>query len=170
MARGGQGGGKLMRAALRYLRRANRRSRPGRMTPRGREHVFLGDARHGSPTGSGYHYRPGGQDFPGRRLQPGSVNRNTRTGVYTARPEYFDPTINPPQGAWKPKGGNGGVSTFFPDHWTPAQVDSAISGAFRGSTPVPGVANMWQGTYNGIKIQGYLDPQTGALRHGWPVP
>jgi hypothetical protein len=168
MARG-KAGGKLMRAALAYLRRAKKRDRPGRLSPHGLDHVFRGDVRPTKPTGSGYHYRPGGSDMPGRRLKPGSIRRNSRTGVYSARPEYFDPALDPPQGRWKPKGGNGGVSTFFPDHWTPAQVDAAVSGAFRSPTMVPGSTTMWQGEYYGIKIQGYLDPATGALKHGWPL-
>jgi len=158
-----RGGGKLLRAALQFLRKANRRNRAGRMTPHYRRHVFGGHERPGLPTGSGYHYRPGGQDFPGRRIVPGSVVRDTRTGAYRARPEYFDATT----GAWKPKGGNAGVSSFFPDHWTPAQVDAAIPGAFNHATRVPGT-NMWRGQYGGLTIEGYYNP-TGGFTHGWPV-
>ncbi|MEV4535837.1 EndoU domain-containing protein [Asanoa sp. NPDC049518] len=161
--------GKLMRAALRYLRRAKKRSRPGRMGPHGLDHVFRGDLRPKKSTGSGYHYRPGGRDMPGRRIRPGSVTRDARTGIYTARPEFFDPALDPPQGRWKPKGGHDGVSSFFPNHWTPAQVDAAIAGAFRNHTHVAGTTNMWEGSYSGIVIQGYFDPGTGALKHGWPV-
>ena len=50
--------------------------------------------------------------------------------------------MNPPAGAWKPKAGNGGVSTSFPDDRTPAQVDNAVSGAFKNSTRVSG--NKWR--------------------------
>ncbi|MDG4820620.1 EndoU domain-containing protein [Asanoa sp. WMMD1127] len=158
-----------MRAALQYLRRAKKRTRPGRLPPRGLDHVFGGDVRPTKPKGSGYHYRPGGVDFPGRRLQPGSLSRNPRTGVYTAKPEFFDAQLDPPHGRWKPKAGNQGFSTFFPDHWTPAQVDAAIAGAFRNHTLVPGSTKVWRGTYGGVKIEGYLDPATGALKHGWPL-
>ncbi|WP_245923413.1 EndoU domain-containing protein [Paractinoplanes atraurantiacus] len=103
-----------------------------------------GHVRPGQSKGSGYHYRPGGEDFPDRRLVPGS-EVTYPNGVYEAEPEFFDPTMNPPAGAWKPKAGNGGVSTFFPNDWTPAQVDNAVAGAFKNSTPLPG--NMWAGTY-----------------------
>ncbi|SCL62568.1 EndoU domain-containing protein [Micromonospora chersina] len=168
MAKGsGKAGGRLMRAALQYLRRANKRNRPGRMTAHSRDHVFLGHERPGMATGSGYHYRPGGQDFPGRRLKPGTIQRDPRTRAYTAQPEYFDPTVNPPAGTWKPKGGNQGVSSFFPDHWTPAEVDAAISGAFRNAQRLPN--GTWRGTYRNLTIEGYYHPQTGALKHGWPV-
>ena len=163
MAGGGKGSGKLIRVALEFLKKARKRNRPGRMTPDRREHVFLGHTRPGNPAGgTGYHYRPGGQDFPGRRLRPGTITRDTRTGAYTAQPEFYDSTL----GAWKPKAGNGGVSSFFPDHWTPAQVDAAIPGAFRGATPVPGT-NMWRGTYGGITIEGFYDG-AGGFTHGWP--
>lgn len=168
MAKGkSKAGGKLMRAALQFLKKANRRNRPGRMTPHFREHVFGGHVRPGLPKGSGYHYRPGGQDFPGRRLRPGTRVTDTRTGAYRAEPEFFDSTLNPPHGAWKPKAGNGGVSSFFPDHWTPAQVDAAIPAAFRNATPVPGT-NMWRGTYRNLTIEGFYNG-SGGFTHGWPV-
>lgn len=163
---GGKAGGRLMRAALRYLKRANKRNRSGRMTPWAREHVFRGHERPGLSTGSGYHYRPGGRDFPGRRIKPGTITRDPRTGAYTAKPEYFDPTINPPTGAWKPKGGNNGTSSFFPDHWTPAEVDAAIPGAFRNAVRQPD--GTWIGSYRGVTIQGYYDGPNG-FKHGWPV-
>ncbi len=155
-----------MRAALSYLKRANKRNRPGRMNAHFRDHVFGGHVRPGQPKGSGYHYRPGGKDFPDRRIKPGTVNRDPRTGAYEAEPEFFDPTRNPPHGEWKPKAGNGGVSSFYPDHWTPAQVDAAVPGAFRNAVPAGG--NMWRGTYRGLTIEGFYDG-AGGFTHGWPV-
>jgi hypothetical protein len=170
MARGvGKAGAGLFEAAIKFLKRAERRARPGRMTPHFREHVFKGHVKPGMPKGSGYHYRPGGRDWPGRRLKPGSKVIDPRTGAYRAKPEFFDPTMNPPHGAWKPKNGpNGGESSFFPDHWTPAQVDAAIPGAFRNSSPVPGFPNKWRGVYNGVTIEGFYDPPAGYT-HGWPI-
>ncbi|MET8906542.1 EndoU domain-containing protein [Micromonospora sp. NPDC004551] len=167
MAKGsGKASGRLMRAALKYLKRANRRNRPGRMNAHFRDHVFGGHVKPGQPKGSGYHYRPGGQDFPGRRLKPGTVNRDPRTGAYEAEPEFFDPTRNPPHGEWKPKAGNNGVSSFYPDHWTPAEVDAAVPGAFNNAVPAGG--NMWRGTYRGLTIEGFYDG-AGGFTHGWPV-
>lgn len=162
----GKGSGRLMRAALAFLKKADKRGRPGRMSPHFRQHVFGGHVKPGHPSGSGYHYRPGGEDFPGRRLKPGSKTTDPKTGAYTANPEFFDPTINPPHGGWKPKGGNGGTSSFYPDHWTPAQVDAAPAGAFRNSVPVGG--NKWRGTYGGVVIEGFYDG-AGGYTHGWPV-
>ncbi|MEW2328595.1 EndoU domain-containing protein [Micromonospora chersina] len=167
MAKGsGKASGRLMRAALKYLKRANRRNRPGRMNAHFRDHVFGGHVKPGQPKGSGYHYRPGGEDFPGRRLKPGTVNRDPRTGAYEAEPEFFDPTRNPPHGEWKPKAGNNGVSSFYPDHWTPAEVDAAVPGAFNNAVPAGG--NMWRGTYRGLTIEGFYDG-AGGFTHGWPV-
>ncbi|MGC4893710.1 EndoU domain-containing protein [Micromonospora sp. DT31] len=164
---GGKAGGRLMRAALRFLKRTKTRNRPDRMNPHFTEHVFRGHPKPGAPKGSGYHYRPGGQDFPGRRLQPGTVVKDPRTGAYTGKPEFFDPTMNPPHGAWKPKKGNGGESSFFPDDWTPAQVDNAITGAFQNAKPVPGTS-MWRGTHKGLVIEGFYNG-SGGFTHGWPV-
>ncbi|MFF0658087.1 MULTISPECIES: EndoU domain-containing protein [Micromonospora] len=163
---GGKAGGRLMRAALRFLKRTKTRNRPDRMNPHFTEHVMGGHVKPGMPKGSGYHYRPGGQDFPDRRIKPGTTQRDTRTGVYTAEPEFFDPTLDPPNGRWKAKAGNGGVSTFFPDHWTPAQVDNAIPAAFQNA--VPAGPNKWRGTYKGVTIEGFYN-SSGGFTHGWPV-
>ena len=91
-------------------------------------------------------------------------NIDTRTGAYTAKPEYWNPNGNPP--GWTPKGGNGGVSSFFPDHWTAAECDAAIGGAFNNATSIGG--NKWRGVYRGVVIEGYYG-QGGSLGHGWPV-
>jgi hypothetical protein len=157
-------GGKLMRAALEYLRKANRRKRPGRMGAWSREHVFKGHIKPGAPKGSGWHYRPGGRDWPNRRIDPATV-RSHPTGAYSARAQYFDSTA-PPNGAWRDKKGNGGRSSFFPDHWTPSEVDNAITTAFHRSTPVPGTSDMWRGRYRDMTIEGYY--HNGDVGHAWP--
>jgi hypothetical protein len=154
----------LLSEALKFLKKANRRNRAGRMGKWGREHVFAGHVKPGAPAGSGYHYRPGGRDWPGRRLVPGTKQIDPATGAYKAKPQFYDPHKVPP--GWKGKAGNGGYSSFFPDHWTPAQVDAAIGEAFKGSVPVPGT-NRWRGRYRGLVIEGFYD-QSGGLLHGWP--
>jgi hypothetical protein len=163
MSAKGKAAGGLMASALKFIRRANKRNRPGRMRPWARDHVIGGGHVNNSGLGSGYHYRPGGQDFPGRRIKPNSKTIDKRTGAYTAEPEYWNPNGNPP--GWVGKSGNQGVSSFFPDHWTAAEVDAAIGGAFRNS--VPHGPNMWRGTYKGLLIEGYYNQ--GGLGHGWPV-
>ncbi|GEM_PF-6784300 len=152
--------GKLLRAALRYLRkqetRVVRRARTGHMTPDRLRHTMEGENRRG------YHYRPGGEDFPHRRTGP-VLARDPHTGVYRAEVEFEVP---PGSGNWAPKAGNGGVSTFFPDHWTPQQVDRSVRDAFQNGTRHPD--GSWTGTAGGIQIRGYYDQVTGALRHGFP--
>ncbi|GIF73263.1 hypothetical protein Asi02nite_27810 [Asanoa siamensis] len=115
--------------------------------------------------GAGYHYRPGGRDWPNRRIDPATVTRNRATGTYRAKVQYFDPKV-PPNGAWRGKSGFGGFSSFFPDHWTPSEVDKAISTAFQRSSPIPG-SNRWRGDYRGITIEGFY--HNGDVGHGWPV-
>lgn len=162
-----RGSGALISAAFKFLKKAKRRNRPGRLDHARRDHLFRGGIKQ-TPAGSrgvGYHYRPGGQDFPDRRIVPGSINRPDPNGPYEARPEFLDRSTNPPR--WVPKAGNGGVSTFFPDHWTPAQVDAAIPTAFKNARRIPNT-NMWEGEYKGVKIQGWYD-NNGNLGNGWPV-
>jgi hypothetical protein len=153
--------GKLLRAALRYLRkqdtRAAKRARPDQMTPERLRHMMEGENRRG------YHYRPGGEDFPDRRIT-NVVNRDPATGVYEAQVEFY----NDPPGAWQPKVGQG-RSTFFPDHWTPAQCDQAVTDAFNGATK--NADGSWVGQSNTtppVPIMGYYDTATGAVRHGFP--
>ncbi|MDR7276115.1 hypothetical protein J2S41_002893 [Catenuloplanes atrovinosus] len=132
----------------------------------------------------GYHYRPGGRDFPDRRIDPASIIRPTPNGPYKAKPQILDRSVNPP--VWRSKSGFGGYSTFFPDHWTPAQVDAAVPDAFARSSavppPYPGGPDpgLWRGSHRGVTIEGwYQRDQNGniltdaagnrLLGNGWPV-
>ncbi|MGA3526662.1 EndoU domain-containing protein [Melissospora conviva] len=150
--------GKLIRAALRYLRRQDgreaKRRAPDRMTPERLRHMMEGENR------KGYHYRPGGEDFADRRITQ-VVRRDPTTGVYEAKVEFY----KDPSGQWVPKVGQG-RSTFFPDHWTPQQVDNAVTDAFRTATKFPD--GHWESTVNGVRVMGYYDQTTGALKHGFP--
>lgn len=129
-------------------------------------HALKGDMRPNRPGGTGYHYRPDGKDFPGRRIVPGSEQPVGSNGVYQAKPEY-----QLPDGDWQPKAGNNGVSTFFPKDWTPKQVDTAVSSAYRNSKPDPANPNAaWIGTHNGVRIMGYYDRTNGrGYTHGFPA-
>ncbi|RKN48675.1 hypothetical protein D7223_09390 [Micromonospora endolithica] len=154
--------GKLVRAALRYLRkqdgRAAKRARAERMTPERLRHTFQGETH----TRKGYHYRPGGQDFENRRI--GQVlRRDNTTGVYEAKVEFY----KDPPGQWMPKVGQG-RSTFFPDDWTPGQVDAAVTSAFKDPATQRLPDGSWLGEANGVPIMGYYDLNTGALKHGFP--
>ncbi|WP_018353313.1 EndoU domain-containing protein [Longispora albida] len=152
--------GKLLRAALRYLKeqdgRVAKRNRPDRMNPERLRHMMEGENR------KGYHYRPGGEDFPDRRITQ-VMRRDPNTGVYEAKVEFY----KDPPGVWQPKVGQG-RSTFFPDHWTPQQCDDAVTNAFTSNNVVKNADGSWTSSVNGVPIMGYYDTATGALKHGFP--
>ncbi|SDE56280.1 EndoU domain-containing protein [Glycomyces harbinensis] len=163
---------KFIREALDYMKKAkNPRTsgdRTGKMDDWGLEHIITGDSKLGQRRrkGTGYHYRPGGSDMPGRRTDlTGSTQYPN--GVYTGKPEYFDHQSTPPK--WKKKGGNGGVSTYFPDSWSPQQVDDAVAQAYKNGSINPADPGKWSGTHNGVKIEGFVDPsKPHGYTHGWP--
>ncbi|MFB9658369.1 EndoU domain-containing protein [Glycomyces mayteni] len=170
MGTGKKSGGKLISAALEFFQKAKKqragRAQQNKMDYDKLQHALVGDVRPGRPSGSGYHWRPGGNDFDGRRIRPDSKRPVGDNGVYQADPEFFD--AGPPP-IWKPKGGNGGTSTFFPDSWTGEDVDKNIATAFRKSQPHPTDPNMWVGESGGVKISGYYDGNNGrGYTHGFP--
>ena len=136
-----------------------KRVRAGHMTPDKLRHTLEGETQ----ARKGYHYRPGGEDFPSRRIGP-VLNRDPATGVYEAEVQFERP---PGSGTWVDKVGRG-ESTFFPNHWSPRQCDEAISKAFHdpASTRNNGI---FKGTVDGVQIQGYYDLVTGELRNGHPI-
>lgn len=160
--------GKLLRAALRFLRKSDtqrvKRGRDiNRMEPHALRHTLEGNATR-TPFDSyrlgpdhykkrtGYHYRPGGEDMPGRRTQPPS--KRHPSGAYEAYTEFEVPNPNPPPPTeWRPKSGNSGVATFFPDDWTPSKIDNAVSDAFRNGTK--NADGSWEGIGpDGLPIKG----------------
>ena len=159
---GGKATGTLVRAALRYLRKAKRRAgaraQAGAMRPERLRHTLLGE-RDGRA--SGWHHRPGGVDPPGAKFLR-ETRRDHRTGVYEGRVAMQDRRT----GEWREKRDR---STFFPDDWTPAQVDNAITRGFREGARLDPNTGTWTSTFRGISLRGYYDPATGALQHGFPV-
>jgi hypothetical protein len=97
-------------------------------------HVFRGEVKSPPPRAKGFHHRWQGKNPPGARVRRDAngneiiLARDPHTGVYRAPVDVRDPAT----GQWVPKQAR---STFFPDHWTPQQVDKAISDAFRGRRP-----------------------------------
>ncbi|MFF3495303.1 EndoU domain-containing protein [Streptomyces sp. NPDC002795] len=124
------------------------------------EHIHKGGInKAGRPTG--YHHRPGGKDPVGTKV-PKITGRDNKTGL-TRGPVWMK---NPRNGEWVQKRVN---STFFPDTWTPKEVNRAIETAFSNSEVVEGSMNMWRGTYKGIRIEGYFDSVTGDAITAYPV-
>lgn len=159
---GGGGKGKIVRIALDYLRksrkRAGVRARAGQMSPERLRHTLIGE-RDGRT--SGFHHRPGGVDPPGAKLLR-VTRRDPRTGVYEGRVAMLDRST----GEWRAKRA---PSTFFPDHWTPQQVDNAVARGFREGAVKNAETGTWTSTFRGVRLQGYYDPATDTLLHGFPT-
>jgi hypothetical protein len=128
----------------------------------GAHHVFRGEMRRGPGGGvrpSGWHHRFMGVDPPDRRVT--QVTQRDVTGAYRAEVEF-----NGPNG-WVPKHGG---SSFFPDSWTPQEVHRAITEAHANGSVVPGTnGRRWQGSANGVNIQGSYHPNGRTWNSGWPV-
>lgn len=146
-----------------YLRQQKRRARTGQrrdaMTPERLRHTMVGE-RDGRA--SGWHHRPGGVDPPGAKLIEVTA-RDRRTGVYRGEVAFQ----NRRTGEWRQKRGG---STFFPDGWTPEQVDRAVTRAFDAPDVVKDPkSGRWSATFRGINLEGFYDPVSGKLSHGYPV-
>ncbi|MDN3243833.1 EndoU domain-containing protein [Glycomyces tritici] len=170
---GKKSGGKLISAALDFIKKAKgqrvSRRTQNKMDPEKLEHMLMGEIKPGANRGSGYHHRPGGNDFDDRRIKPDSKKMLGDKGVYSAEPEFFDKTMPPPPGQWKPKSGPGGTSAFFPDDWDAGKIDKSVTEAFKNSKTHPTDPNRWLGEVDGVKISGYYDnsvPQ--GFTHGFP--
>ncbi|GAB3650259.1 EndoU domain-containing protein [Glycomyces tarimensis] len=161
-------GGKLVRAALRFLKK--QRKRPGgrnRMSGERLDHQQRGgitySKAHQRLTMTGYHHRPGGIDHAGRRTT--DVGNRWDNGVYDGKVEIKNPSPPPP---WVPKLTTDGKSTFFPDSWSAERIDNATSDAFKNSTMRDPSKGVWEGFSDGVWIQGRYDPATGNIGHGFP--
>ncbi|MGC1211763.1 MAG: EndoU domain-containing protein [Micromonospora sp.] len=154
--------GKFIRAALSHLRKQKKRARHGQrrgMTPERLRHTLIGE-RDGRA--SGWHHRPGGIDPPGAKLLK-VTRRDARTGVYHGRVAIQ----NRRTGEWREKRGG---STFFPDHWTPEEADNAVTRAYESADVVKNPdERRWVGRHKGVRIEGFYDPDTDQLGHGYPV-
>ncbi|MEU4763328.1 EndoU domain-containing protein [Actinosynnema sp. NPDC023794] len=118
-------------------------------------HVFEG--HHKEDRITGYHHRYGGQDTGEFKVV--KEGRHDENGVYRAT--VCGPNV---EGAWRCKG-----STFFPDDWTRAQVESVIERAFEARRPVYDsegvlVPEKWQARVDGVLVEGKLDKSfTGSV-------
>jgi hypothetical protein len=120
-----------------------------------REHLFHGEVKYKNGKVSkivGYHARPGGVDGSrhGIALDPATATAPDSHGLYTGRAVYNYTE----DGAAKTKSK---FSSFVPDDWSDEDASRAIYGAFHSRRPVPGT-DLWEGTYGGVRIQGYLKP------------
>ncbi len=155
MARGSYGGAGLFEPIIKWLRKKIQSSAR-------HHHVFRGEVRRGpggNLVGSGYHHRFMGQDPPDRRVT--TVRTRDVNGTYRA-----DVQMKGPNG-WvdKPAG-----SSFFPDNWTPQEVDRTIEDAFANHRPVPGTqGRRWRGDANGIRVEGSYHRNGKKWDSAWPM-
>lgn len=142
-------------------------------------HILDGEAKFSGgqvTSGVGYHYA-GPNYTPATitaRKVPGTETKPNAQGVYQAKVEFLDPAT----GNWLPKQGKG-ISSFFPDSMTPAQIQDAIMEAFTSpnfKTGVNGNKHQWEGVAsNGLKIQGWFLPNAkggglkGDINTAYPV-
>ncbi len=66
-------------------------------------------------------------------------------------------------------------STFFPDRWSDADVETAIAEAFDHASArgLPAGDHRFQGTVDGVTIEGWFDPVTHEITTAypkWPQP
>jgi hypothetical protein len=126
------------------------------------QHIFLGNVNRRARKGTGFHHRYQGKNPPTARVRRHPTTGNelrdppNSHGAYKAKVDVRDE-----DGQWYEKRGK---SSFFPDHWTPKQVDEAINSAFKNARPDPTNPNKWVGTHNGMQIEGFYQ---GNLRKGW---
>jgi hypothetical protein len=126
---------------------------PAAQLPTGLEaHIFQGEATPKKITG--YHHRPGGIDTGTFRVtgqEPADSD-----GVYQATVEGHTSAGTHAVKAY---------TTFFPNAWTRNEVRRAIHAAFHGRHDVRNakgavIPRKWEGTYRGVRVQGYLRPGT----------
>lgn len=105
----------------------------------------------------GFHSAPDGVPPVGRRIdEVEAVNNN---GTYQAKVSF-----QAEDGSWvnKPVA----VHTMFPNSWTREDAIRAVEQAFDDKEIISG--NLWEGTYNGVIIQGYVAPD-GSLITAFPA-
>ncbi|WP_165963888.1 EndoU domain-containing protein [Actinomadura sp. KC216] len=126
------------------------------------QHIFLGNVNRRANKGTGFHHRYQGKNPPTARVRRDANGNELKDppnshGAYRAKVDVRDE-----DGTWYRKNGK---SSFFPDSWTPKQVDEAINTAFKNATPDPANPNKWVGNLpNGMQIQGFY---SGNLKKGW---
>ncbi|WP_051114770.1 RHS repeat-associated core domain-containing protein [Actinokineospora enzanensis] len=122
------------------------------------DHILKGEFKNGKTTG--YHHREGGRDRHGwRTTKRGEADAN---GVYQGTATRRDWNGND----WVEKRAK---STFFPDEWSSAQVRHAVERAFTETKDINTRSGKWAGSHRGIRIEGWYDPSTGALKTAFPI-
>ncbi|WP_187351866.1 EndoU domain-containing protein [Allosaccharopolyspora coralli] len=133
------------------------------------QHLFHGHTTTRKITG--YHHRPGGID--NGTFTVTDPQDPDHIGIYHGTVEGHTANGKPTRKTF---------TTFFPDSWPRNEVRRAIRAAFTARQPAHDrrgnlVPLKWQGTYCGIRVQGFLRPGTDLatatlddLATAYPVP
>ena len=139
--------------AIKAIRKRLRWDGLNRLSPRLAQHVFEGHHRPSRTADTGYHHREGGVDQGALRVVK-VVEGPDEHGVYVARIRgpRTPPTVVK-------------TSTFFPDHWSRAEVLCAVRQVFLDAVPngdYEPAKRRFRGVYKGVRIEGFL--RQGAAR------
>jgi Bacterial EndoU nuclease len=87
-------------------------------------HILDGNIN-GKGKAVGFHYRPDGIDPPNAKMTE-QVGLKNPQDVYVGKVEILDPVTGIPV----KKESNAGISTFFPDHMSPKEIEAAVRHAY----------------------------------------
>lgn len=119
-----------------------------------REHLFSGNLdKYGEA--KGWHYEPTGSAPKGTYVLEPTRSAPDAHGVYEANVMI--------EGVKKKA-----RSTFFPAHWTPQEVETAIDQAYRSRKPAPRLGAFRGPSASGVEIEMNIDPQ-GQIQTAYPV-
>lgn len=135
--------------AIKAIRKRLRWDGLNRLSPRLAQHIFEGHHRPSRSSDTGYHHREGGVDQGALRVVK-VVEGPDEHGVYVA--QVRGPRTPPT--AVK-------TSTFFPDHWSRAEVLCAVRQVFLEGEYEP-AKRRFRGVYKGVRIDAFL--RQGAAR------
>ena len=120
------------------------------------EHILEGEVN-AKGYATGFHYE--GIVGSKGKIIPGTKKSFNQFGVYEAKVEV--------NGLLKTS--NGGLSTFFPKHWTPQEVVDAINEAFNNKVFVQNTRNTFRGeTSCGMQIEMFIDNKTNKIISAYP--
>ena len=120
-----------------------------------REHLLYGtlDPKDGRSTG--WHYEPTGSADKGTYVIPGTRTELDVHGVYEANVMIEGVKKN-------------AKSSFFPSHWTVAEIEAAIEEAYRTREPSRKLGRYKGETVRGMSIEMDVDPK-GRIQTAYPV-
>ncbi|MBP9479317.1 MAG: EndoU domain-containing protein [Sebaldella sp.] len=120
------------------------------------DHIINGSPKNNGKI-TGYHVNDNGYGI----IDKSTMLYDSSTGIYQAT------VYNVMTG--KPKAGNGGVSTFFPDTWSNQQMVDAVNQAYVNKDRI-NTSNWWQAqSIDGVYIKMYINPLDQKIESAFPT-